>query len=360
MSFVRSRRFPLVSSLAAAISDVGLDAAAHRLDCEHYPACTSNGTCAHWGVRGGRFLVGSCCWNTDAWQGLAQLSCFTGSDSRTPPLDRVASAKVGKSNSTPVSGSPRLSSKTTSVQFTLQIHQGANSMTNAKRLLMFRLLVFVVLLLTATSWAQSARQFSNKSPRPMASIRGIKWKPSATPGTERLPDSSKLLTSGSGSPRPEKSATKERIKPASRSRSPTIVLHLSSQSDQVKNEVERPFVNDNYWLLFVFHAYWDKSATVTDEGMKKLPMGAGSAELVSVKVSPGSRRLHARRYLGPLRWQRQPRRVPCFPPRRDREAQPRQRLLGRLQKGRSNSVLNRASRHRRRQGVAHLHYGSGS
>ena len=53
----------------------------------------------------------------------------------------------------------------------------------------------------------------------------------------------------------------------------------------MKNEVERPFVNDNYWLLFVFHAYWDKSAMVTDEGMKKLPMGAGSAELVSVKSS---------------------------------------------------------------------------
>ena len=58
---------------------------------------------------------------------------------------------------------------------------------------------------------------------------------------------------------------------------------LSSQSDQVKNEVEPSFVNDNYWLLFVFHAYWDKSATVTDEGMKKLPIGQGSAELVSVK-----------------------------------------------------------------------------
>ena len=58
---------------------------------------------------------------------------------------------------------------------------------------------------------------------------------------------------------------------------------LSSQSDQVKNEIEPSFVNDNYWLLFVFHAYWDKSATVTDEGMKKLPMGAGSARLVSVK-----------------------------------------------------------------------------
>jgi hypothetical protein len=59
--------------------------------------------------------------------------------------------------------------------------------------------------------------------------------------------------------------------------------HLSSQSDQVKNEVEPAFVNDNYWLLFPFHAYWDSSATVTDEGMKKLPIGAGSARLVSVK-----------------------------------------------------------------------------
>src|SRR2546430_10317873 len=58
---------------------------------------------------------------------------------------------------------------------------------------------------------------------------------------------------------------------------------LSSQSDQVKNEVEPAFVNDNYWLLFPFHAYWDKSATVTDKGMQKLPIGNGSAELVSVK-----------------------------------------------------------------------------
>ena len=58
---------------------------------------------------------------------------------------------------------------------------------------------------------------------------------------------------------------------------------LASQSDQVKNEVEPAFVNDNYWLLFPFHADWDTSATVTDEGMKKLPIGAGSATLVSVK-----------------------------------------------------------------------------
>ena len=58
---------------------------------------------------------------------------------------------------------------------------------------------------------------------------------------------------------------------------------LSSQPDSVKNEVEPAFVNDNYWVLFPFHAYWDTSATVTDEGMHKLPLGTGSARLVSVK-----------------------------------------------------------------------------
>jgi len=57
----------------------------------------------------------------------------------------------------------------------------------------------------------------------------------------------------------------------------------ANQPDQVKNEVEPAFVNDNYWLIFPFHAYRDKSATITDEGMKKLPIGAGSARLVSVK-----------------------------------------------------------------------------
>ena len=58
---------------------------------------------------------------------------------------------------------------------------------------------------------------------------------------------------------------------------------LSSQSDQVKSEVEPAFVNDNYWLLFPLHAYWDTSATVTNKGTQKLPMGTGSATLVSVK-----------------------------------------------------------------------------
>jgi hypothetical protein len=58
---------------------------------------------------------------------------------------------------------------------------------------------------------------------------------------------------------------------------------LSSQSDAIKNQVDPAFVNDNYWVIFPFHAYWDTSANVQDKGMQALPMGSGSAKLVSVK-----------------------------------------------------------------------------
>jgi hypothetical protein len=57
---------------------------------------------------------------------------------------------------------------------------------------------------------------------------------------------------------------------------------LSTQSDAVK-KIDSGFINDNYWALFPLHAYWDTSATVTDQGMQKLPMGTGSANLISVK-----------------------------------------------------------------------------
>jgi hypothetical protein len=66
---------------------------------------------------------------------------------------------------------------------------------------------------------------------------------------------------------------------------PVKVTYMRSEigDDAVKKQTDAGFTNDNYWLLFPFHAYWDTSATVTDEGMKKLPVGTGSATLVSVK-----------------------------------------------------------------------------
>src|SRR5216684_4735943 len=58
---------------------------------------------------------------------------------------------------------------------------------------------------------------------------------------------------------------------------------LNSAPANVKDDVDPAFMNDNYWFIFPFHAYWDTSATVTVTEKQKLPIGKGTATLVSVK-----------------------------------------------------------------------------
>jgi hypothetical protein len=63
--------------------------------------------------------------------------------------------------------------------------------------------------------------------------------------------------------------------------------YVRSQLDgapaNVKDVIEPDFVNDQYWLLLPFHAYWDSSAQLQNRGMQKLPSGKGSAKLVVMK-----------------------------------------------------------------------------
>jgi hypothetical protein len=61
---------------------------------------------------------------------------------------------------------------------------------------------------------------------------------------------------------------------------------LNSAPANVKDEIDPGFLNDNYWFIFPFHAYWDTSATVTVTEKQKLPIGKGTATLVSVKYAP--------------------------------------------------------------------------
>lgn len=58
---------------------------------------------------------------------------------------------------------------------------------------------------------------------------------------------------------------------------------LSSAPANAKDQIEPGFVNDNYWFIFPFHANWDSSANVTVKENQKLPIGSGTAKLVSVK-----------------------------------------------------------------------------
>ena len=58
---------------------------------------------------------------------------------------------------------------------------------------------------------------------------------------------------------------------------------LNSAPANVKDDVDPAFNNDNYWFIFPFHAYWDTSAVVTVTEKQKLPLGKGTATLMSVK-----------------------------------------------------------------------------
>src|SRR5580692_10607298 len=163
------------------------------------------------------------------------------------------------------------------------IHRGANSMKNARRLAMMGLLVCGVLALVPNSWAQQRAPILEKIAKTYGidswdQIQAIRYT-----WNGEITGLFKAAHKWEWEPKTGKVSYEGTDKDGKPVKVTYDSSQLSSQSDQVKNEVEPAFVNDNYWLLFPFHAYWDTSATVTDEGMKKLPVGAGSATLVSVK-----------------------------------------------------------------------------
>jgi len=68
---------------------------------------------------------------------------------------------------------------------------------------------------------------------------------------------------------------------------PVKAAYVQSQLDgepaNVKDEIDPAFYNDQYWLLFPLHVYWDSNANVQDMGLQQLPLGKGSAKQVIVK-----------------------------------------------------------------------------
>jgi hypothetical protein len=151
------------------------------------------------------------------------------------------------------------------------------------RIKTMRFLVFGVLVLAASSWAQTrppileqiAKTYGLDSYGQIEAIR-YTW-------NGEIPGVFKLSHAWEWEPKTGKVSYEGKDKDGKPVKVSYLRSQLSSQPDAVKNEVEPAFVNDNYWLLFPLHAYWDTSATVTDEGMQKLPQGSGSAEKVVVK-----------------------------------------------------------------------------
>ena len=158
-------------------------------------------------------------------------------------------------------------------------------MKYSSRVTIIGLMGFWVLLLVATSWTQTrppildqiAKTYGLDSYGQIEAIR-YTW-------NGEIPGIFKLAHMWEWEPKTGKVSYEGTDKDGKPVKVTYMRSELSSQPDNVKNAVEPAFVNDNYWLLFPFHAYWDTSATVTDEGMKKLPTATGSAEHVVVKYA---------------------------------------------------------------------------
>jgi hypothetical protein len=156
-------------------------------------------------------------------------------------------------------------------------------MTNANPVTMIRFLAFAVLLLDATSWAQTRPPIFEK----VAKTYGLdSWdKIEAIRYTWNLQLEGALNVSRSWEWEPK--TTQVTYEGKDKAGKPVKVTYkrseLSSQPDSVKNEVDPGFINDNYTLLFPLKAYWDSSPAVIDAGMYNLPEGNSKAELVVVK-----------------------------------------------------------------------------
>jgi len=157
-------------------------------------------------------------------------------------------------------------------------------MKNTKCATMIRFVAVAVLLFSATSWAQErapildqiAKTYGIDSWDQVDAIR-YTWNGEITGlfkaahKWEWEPKTNKVSFEGVGKDGKPVKVSYVRTDPG-------------SQTDAVKNEVDPSFINDNYWVLFPFHAYWDKSASAIDQGTFNLPVGPGMAELVPVVI----------------------------------------------------------------------------
>ena len=159
-------------------------------------------------------------------------------------------------------------------------------MTNSSRIWTVCLLFFGVLILAATSRAQTRPPIAEK----IAETYGLDsfGKIDAIRYTFNLQRPGvNLSRSWVWQPKTGQVTYEGKDKNGKLVKASYVRSQLNSQPANVKDDIDPNFLNDNYWFLFPLHAYWDTDATVTDQGLHKLPVGNSSAELVVVKYPAG-------------------------------------------------------------------------
>jgi hypothetical protein len=160
-------------------------------------------------------------------------------------------------------------------------------MPNLRRLNVIRLLACAILsILPATSWAQTrspiaeqiAKAYGLDSYDQVEAIRytfNIRGARSVSRSWVWEPKTGQISYEG-------EDADGKQVKVT------FVQSKVTADSPIAKEKIDWLFVNDNYWAFLPFHIYWDSSGTsVQDMGMQKLPLGNGSAKLVTVKYPNG-------------------------------------------------------------------------
>jgi hypothetical protein len=155
-------------------------------------------------------------------------------------------------------------------------------MTKLGRSTTIRCLFFGVLVLAATSWAQTRPRIAEQIAKTYGldsfkKIEAIRYTFNAQlPGVNVSRSWVWQLKTGQVS-----YAGKDKDgKPV---KVTYVQSRLNGEPANVKDEIDPAFLNDEYNLLFPLHVYWDSSADVQDMGMQKLPLGKGLAKRVVVK-----------------------------------------------------------------------------
>jgi hypothetical protein len=158
-------------------------------------------------------------------------------------------------------------------------------MTKSARSMMIRCLVLGVLLLASTSRAQTRPPIAEELAKSygldsFGQIEAIRYTFNL-----QLPGLN-LSRSWVWQPKTGQVSYEGKDKDGKAVKATYVRSQLNSEPANVKDEIEPAFVNDQYWLVFPFHVYWDSSADVQDLGAQKLPLGKGSARRVVVKYPP--------------------------------------------------------------------------
>ena len=142
-------------------------------------------------------------------------------------------------------------------------------MTKLGRSTAIRCLFFGVLVLAATSWAQTRPRIAEQIAKTYGLESFEKIEAIRYTFNLQLPGVN-VSRSWVWQPKTGQVSYERNDKDGKPVKVTYVQSRLNGEPANVKDEIDPAFLNDEYNLLFPLHVYWDSSADVQDMGMQKL------------------------------------------------------------------------------------------